>query len=138
MAEYRAYTVGVDGHFVGFESLTCADDAEAIEKAKRLVDGQDIELWSGPGLVIRISPAKRNWTIPVAVRPNVRKATNMADQDCKETERRLAQARRMICAAADRATTERITELIDELEGKLRSEKEESRAASVAGLKGPR
>jgi len=47
----------------------------------------------------------------------------MADQDCKETERRLAQARRMICAAADRATTERITELIDELEGKLRSER---------------
>ena len=62
----------------------------------------------------------------------------MADQDCKETERRLAQARRMICAAADRAKTERITELIDELEGKLRSEKEESRAASVAGLKGSR
>ena len=60
MAEYRAYTVGVDGHFVGFESLTCADDAEAIEKAKRLVDGQDIELWSGPGLVIRISPVNRN------------------------------------------------------------------------------
>ena len=60
MAEYRAYTVGVEGHFVGFERLTCADDAEAIEKAKRLVDGQDIELWSGPGLVIRISPANRN------------------------------------------------------------------------------
>jgi len=44
----------------------------------------------------------------------------------------------MICAAADRATTERIAELIDELEGKPRFEKEESRAASVAGLKGPR
>jgi hypothetical protein len=42
MAEYRAYTVGVDGHFVGFEPLTCADDAEAIEKAKRLVDGRTL------------------------------------------------------------------------------------------------
>jgi hypothetical protein len=56
MAEYRAYTVGVDGHFIGFEPLTCRDDAEAIEQAKRLVDGHDIELWSGERLVIRISP----------------------------------------------------------------------------------
>jgi hypothetical protein len=55
MADYRAYTVGVDGHFVGFEPLTCANDTEAIEKAKRLVDGHDIELWSGPRLMIQIS-----------------------------------------------------------------------------------
>jgi hypothetical protein len=49
----------------------------------------------------------------------------MPDQDRQETERRLDQARRMMSAAADRATTERITELIDELKGKLRTEKEE-------------
>ena len=55
MAEYRAYTVGVDGHFVGFKALVCADDAEAINKAKRLVDGHDIELWSGVRLVIRLN-----------------------------------------------------------------------------------
>jgi hypothetical protein len=55
MAEYRAYTVGIDGHFVGFEALVCADDAEAINKAKRLVDGHDIELWSGVRLVIRLN-----------------------------------------------------------------------------------
>jgi hypothetical protein len=60
----------------------------------------------------------------------------MPDQDRKETERRLDQARRMMSAAADRAAAERIIELIDELEGKVRSEKEEN--ASVAGLKGPR
>jgi hypothetical protein len=35
--------------------MKCADDAEAIEKAKRMVNGQDVELWSGPRLVIRIS-----------------------------------------------------------------------------------
>jgi hypothetical protein len=40
MNEYRAYTVGVDGHFIGFEPLRCANDAEAIEKAERLLDGQ--------------------------------------------------------------------------------------------------
>jgi hypothetical protein len=55
MAEYRAYTVGRDGHFTGFEPLVCADDAEAIEIAKRLVDDHSIELWSGERLVKRIS-----------------------------------------------------------------------------------
>ena len=55
MAEYRAYPVGRDGNFIGFDSLDCADDAEAIEKTKRLVDGHDVELWSGPRLVILLS-----------------------------------------------------------------------------------
>ena len=61
MAEYRAYTVGSDGHFVGFEALVCADDAEAIEKAKRLVDENDMELWSGPKMVARLlrTPASK-------------------------------------------------------------------------------
>ena len=54
VAEYKAYTVGSDGHFTGFEPLVCADDAEAIEKAKGLFDGYDIELWSGSRLVIRL------------------------------------------------------------------------------------
>jgi len=54
MAEYRAYIVGRDGHFMGFEPLICADDSEATERAKRLVDGHDIELWSGTRLVIRL------------------------------------------------------------------------------------
>ena len=52
VAEYRAYVVGHDGHFLRFEALICADDAEAIEKAKRLVDVHDVELWSGE----RLSP----------------------------------------------------------------------------------
>jgi hypothetical protein len=38
--------------FYWLDSLDCADDAEAIEKTKRLVDGHDVELWSGPRLVI--------------------------------------------------------------------------------------
>jgi hypothetical protein len=56
VAEYRVYTVGSDGHFSGFEPLICADDTEAIEKAKRLVNGQDIEIWSGDRFVIRLLP----------------------------------------------------------------------------------
>ena len=40
MAEYRAYAVGGDGHFIGYEPLICMDDDEAIEKAKSLVDDE--------------------------------------------------------------------------------------------------
>jgi hypothetical protein len=28
MSDYRAYMVGLDGHFVGYEPLVCADDTE--------------------------------------------------------------------------------------------------------------
>ena len=54
MPEYRAYKVGLDGHFFGFEPLVCANDAEATEKAKRLVDGHDVELWSGERFIVRL------------------------------------------------------------------------------------
>ena len=54
MAEYRAYSVGIDGHIVGCEPLICASDAEAIEQAKRLAADHDVELWSGDRLVIRL------------------------------------------------------------------------------------
>jgi hypothetical protein len=40
--------------FIGFEPLVCADDAEAIDQAKRLVNGSDIELWTGARLVARL------------------------------------------------------------------------------------
>jgi len=45
MPEYRAYMIGQDGYFYESVPLDCADDAEAKEKAKQLVDGHDIELW---------------------------------------------------------------------------------------------
>ena len=54
MNEYRAYAVGSDGRFIGYEPLACADDKTAIERAKRLVDGHDVELWSGDRLVVRL------------------------------------------------------------------------------------
>jgi hypothetical protein len=56
MVEYRVFTVDRDGHFIGFEPLVCANDAEAIEHAKRLVVGHAIELWNGERLVIRLEP----------------------------------------------------------------------------------
>ena len=55
MVEYRAFSVGRDGHFLGFEPLICVDDAEAIAQAKRLAGIHDVELWSGDRLVIRLT-----------------------------------------------------------------------------------
>jgi len=52
--EYRAYFLGHDGHFGGYEPFTCTDDAAAIEKAKRLVNRNGIELWSGARRVARL------------------------------------------------------------------------------------
>jgi hypothetical protein len=53
MTEYRAYVVGIDGHFIGYEPLVCANDAEAIAKAHR-IDGHAVEVWSGPRSVLKV------------------------------------------------------------------------------------
>jgi hypothetical protein len=49
--EYRAFFVGHDGHFNGYEPLTCPDDTVAIDLAKRMANRHGIELWSGARLV---------------------------------------------------------------------------------------
>jgi hypothetical protein len=51
MAEYRIYKVGLDGHFIGFDPLVCDNDEQAIEKAKRILGGYDLQIWSGPRFV---------------------------------------------------------------------------------------
>jgi hypothetical protein len=43
--EYRAYIIGQDGHFYRAVNLDCADDADASEAAKKLADGNSVELW---------------------------------------------------------------------------------------------
>jgi hypothetical protein len=54
MTHYRAYRTGRDGHFQSAVDLDCADDASAIELAKQLVDGLDVELWQGNRFLIAI------------------------------------------------------------------------------------
>jgi hypothetical protein len=59
MPDYRAYIVGIDGHFnfISAEFLhNHPDDTTAIEAAKKLLDGHDIELWHGDRFVGRFSP----------------------------------------------------------------------------------
>jgi hypothetical protein len=45
MPEYRAYIIGSDGHFYKAVPIVCTDDDEAMEQAKQLADGHDVELW---------------------------------------------------------------------------------------------
>lgn len=53
MTDYRAYILNDKGHIQGDTLIVSADDAEAIEAAKRIVGARNVELWDGERLVGR-------------------------------------------------------------------------------------
>ena len=59
MTEYRLYTVGNDGHFIGSRTLTADSDDDAVVWAKPQIEDHSVELWSGPRLVRRLDPAEK-------------------------------------------------------------------------------
>jgi hypothetical protein len=64
MAEYRAYFVGNDGHFVSVRAFLCEGDADARVWASQLVDGHDVELWSGERFVVKLEAEKQPKAAP--------------------------------------------------------------------------
>ena len=55
MPDYRVYKIKNNNHVAGAPVVvTCDSDREAIQQAKKLVDGHDVELWDGPRFVIGI------------------------------------------------------------------------------------
>jgi hypothetical protein len=55
MSDYTVYFVGADGNFTGSpKALDCDSDATAITSARKLLDGHDIEIWSGLRKIIRL------------------------------------------------------------------------------------
>jgi len=54
MAHYRAYKIDAEGHIWKAVDLVVKDDAEAIEEAKRLVNGNDVELWQRDRKIARL------------------------------------------------------------------------------------
>jgi hypothetical protein len=56
--EYRAHTVGLDGHFMKSDGFECADDNSAVKQAQLLVDDHDIELWCGNRFVAKLARSK--------------------------------------------------------------------------------
>ena len=45
MDGYYAYIIGPDGHVINRLDLRFYNDEDAIDRAKTLVDGHDVELW---------------------------------------------------------------------------------------------
>jgi hypothetical protein len=69
MIEYRAYSLGEDGHFISHRAFVCATDGDAIVWAKQLQDGHPIELWSGKRFVIRIEKPEGPSEVSTGSRP---------------------------------------------------------------------
>ena len=61
MPDYRAYMIGRDGTFVNAIEIDCADDEAAVESAKQMVDGYDIELWQLDRRVARFNAKPESW-----------------------------------------------------------------------------
>jgi len=60
IVHYRVYRVTDDDHFdAAAIDLDCADDEQAIEAARQMVDGCDLELWEGKRMVARIAVSNR-------------------------------------------------------------------------------
>jgi hypothetical protein len=57
MREYRFYMIGISGHIVGPPTnYVLPNDSAALEEAKKLVNGHDVEIWQGPRLVAYVVP----------------------------------------------------------------------------------
>jgi hypothetical protein len=94
MPDYRAYLVGEDGHFFNFEEMVCDNDAEALERARQLVDGHDVELWNGARLV---------------------ELLKHRSDEVRAFDRQLEQSRRMSKGTIDAAASARFDQLTSDL-----------------------
>lgn len=56
MSGYYAYFTGDDGHITSRVTIIAANDEEAKEKAKRLVDGHAVELWQESRKIATFEP----------------------------------------------------------------------------------
>jgi hypothetical protein len=57
MTEYRVYTLSNGNHIMAPpDIIACETDQEAIEQARRLIEGHDVEVWQGARCVIRMKP----------------------------------------------------------------------------------
>lgn len=59
MRDYRAYILGVDGHrFIKTKEFSSdhPNDTSALNAARKLLDGHDVEVWDCGRLVARLSP----------------------------------------------------------------------------------
>lgn len=58
MTGYSAYFMGDDGYITNRVTILAANDEEAKERAKQLVDGHVVELWQEWRMVATFRPAE--------------------------------------------------------------------------------
>jgi hypothetical protein len=60
MAVYRYFNIGKEGQVAGPPTANdMPNDAEAIAKAKQLLDGKDIEIWQAERIVGYVTPNEK-------------------------------------------------------------------------------
>jgi hypothetical protein len=59
VASYRAYFLNAGGHIVRAVELACETDEDAAQEARRLLNGQAIELWERARMIARFDPAQK-------------------------------------------------------------------------------
>jgi len=59
--EYRAFFLSQDGHVFKAEGFEASGDGEATQKAQRLVDGHDVEVWQLARKVGSIKSMAKEW-----------------------------------------------------------------------------
>jgi hypothetical protein len=52
-AAYRLYFLGANDHIEDVRVLDCASDREAVESARRFINGRDLELWERGRFICR-------------------------------------------------------------------------------------
>jgi hypothetical protein len=55
MPDFRVYFIGDDGHIKGVHELANMTEPNAIEHAKQLLNGHDLEVWEGERHVANLS-----------------------------------------------------------------------------------
>lgn len=59
MSGYYAYFTGDDGHITSRVTILAANDEEAEERAKQLVDGHAVELWQEGRKIAAFDPGQQ-------------------------------------------------------------------------------
>jgi hypothetical protein len=56
MPEYRIFPLSTDNHIANAPALVvCENDSAALEHAKTMLDGHDLEVWQGTRRVTRLN-----------------------------------------------------------------------------------
>ena len=59
MREYRVFLLKDGGIAKPSVFFTCTTDQEAVDKARQIAHGLDIEIWEGSRIILRGNPPKR-------------------------------------------------------------------------------